>query len=84
MSSSNAGGIMLRSSSQNKEVHDNYSTPTTKDPPKGQTTAVIVVMRGKPKDGCHHHRSNKLYKQKLVRVLLDSASDCDLDFVNND
>ncbi len=41
-------------------------------------------MRGKPKDGCHRHRSNKHYKQKLVWVLLYSASDGDLVFVNKD
>jgi hypothetical protein len=41
-------------------------------------------MRGKPKDGYHHHHSNKHYKQKLVRVLLDSGSDGNLVFVNKD
>ncbi len=80
----NAGDVMLTSSSQNKEVHDNYSTPTTTDPPEGKTTAVIAVMRGKPKDGFHRHRSNKHYKQKLVWVLLDSGSDGNLIFVNKD
>jgi hypothetical protein len=46
-----------------------------KDPPEGKTTAIIAVMRGKPKDGHHRHHSNKRYKQKLVRVLLDLGSD---------
>ncbi len=41
-------------------------------------------MRGKLKDGCHHRRSNKHYKQKLNRVLLDSGSDGNLIFVNKD
>jgi hypothetical protein len=41
-------------------------------------------MRGKPKDGHHRHHSNKHFKQKLVRVLLDSGSDGDLVFVNKD
>jgi hypothetical protein len=41
-------------------------------------------MRGKPKDDYHHHCSNKHYKQKLVRVLLDSGSDSNLVFVNKD
>jgi hypothetical protein len=31
-----AGDIMMTSSSQNKEGHDNYSTPTTKDSPEGK------------------------------------------------
>jgi hypothetical protein len=73
---------MLTSSSQNKEVHINYSTLPNKDPPEGKTTAVIAVMRGKPKDGYHCHHSNKHFRQKLVRVLLDSGSDSDLVFVN--
>ncbi len=46
--------------------------------------AVIAVMRGKPNDPCHHHCSNKRYKHKLVRVLLDSGSDSNLIFVNKD
>jgi hypothetical protein len=75
---------MLMSSCQNEEVHDSYSTLTTKDPPEGKTTAVIAVMRGKPKDGCHRCSSNKHYKQKLVQVLLDSGSDGNLAFVNKD
>jgi hypothetical protein len=61
-----------------------YTTPTNKDPPEGKTTAVIAVMRGKPKDGCCHHDSNKDYKQKLLQVLLDSGSDGDLIFVSKD
>jgi hypothetical protein len=84
MSFSNAGDVMLTSSSQNKEVHNNYSTPTTKDPPEGKTTAVIAVMRGKPKEGCHRHHSNKHYKHKIVWVLLDSGSDSNLVFLSKD
>jgi hypothetical protein len=33
---------------------------------------------------CHCHHSNKHYKRKLVRVLLDSGSEGDLVFVNKD
>ncbi len=65
----------MTSPSQSEDVHDSYSTLTTQNPPEGKTTAVITVMRGKPKDGYHHHRSNKHYKHKLVWVLLDSGSD---------
>ncbi len=61
-----------------------FITPTHKDPPEGKTTAVIAVMRGKPKDGYHRHLSNKHYEQKVVRVLLDSGSDSDLIFVSKD
>jgi hypothetical protein len=55
-----------------------------KDPPEGNTTAIIAVMRGKPKDGYHQYHSNKHYKQKIVRVLLDSGSNGNLFFVNKD
>ncbi len=41
-------------------------------------------MRGTPKDGYHRYRSNKHYKQKLVRVLLDNGSDGNLIFVSKD
>jgi hypothetical protein len=84
MSVSNADDVMQMSSSQNKEIHSNHSSLPKKDPPEGKTTAVIAVMRDKPKDGYHHHCSNKPYKQKLVRVLLDSGSDGNLVFVNKD
>jgi hypothetical protein len=40
---------MMMSSSQNKGLHDNYSTPPTKDPQEGKTEAVIAVMRGNPR-----------------------------------
>ncbi len=79
---SNAGDIILTLSSQNKKIHVNCSTLPKKDPPEGKTTAVIAVMRGKPKDGYHRHRSNKHCKQKIVRVLLNSGSDGNLIFVN--
>jgi hypothetical protein len=75
---------MLMSSSQSKDVHDNYSTPTSSNPPEGKTTAVIAVMRGNPKDGYTRQRSNKHCKQKIVQILLDSGSDCDLIFVSKD
>ena len=41
-------------------------------------------MRGKPKHCHHRQRNNKHYKQKLVRVLLESGSDGNLIFVNKD
>ncbi len=82
MSFSNAGDILLTSSSQNKGLHVNYSTPTNKDPPEGKPTAVIALMRGKPNDGYLPDQSNKHSKQKLVRVLLDSGSDGNLVFVS--
>ncbi len=54
---SDADDVMLISPSLSKDVHDNNSTPTTSNPPEGETTAVIAVMRGNPKDGYTHLRS---------------------------
>jgi hypothetical protein len=84
MSLSDADDVMLTSPSQRENVHNNYSTPTTTNPPEGKATAVIAVMRGNPKDGYTPHCSNKHCKQKIVRVLLDSGSDGDLVFVSKD
>jgi hypothetical protein len=74
----------MKSSSQTEELLNNNSILPKKDPHEGKTTAIVAVMRGKPNDGHHCHRSNKHYKQKLVRVLLDSGSDGNLIFVNKD
>jgi hypothetical protein len=76
--------MTLTSSNQNKELHINYSTLTRKDPPEGKTTAVIAIMRDTPKDGYHHHHSNKHYKRTLVQGLLDSGFDGDLVCVSKD
>jgi hypothetical protein len=84
MSLSDAGDVVLRSSSQNEGIHVKYSTPPNKNPSESKFMAVIAVMRGKPKDGYHCHHSNKHYKQKFGQVLLDSGSDVNLIFVNKD
>jgi hypothetical protein len=81
---SNADDIMMTSLSQNKELLNNNCILLKKDPPEGKTTAIIDVMRGKPKDGHHRHCSNKHYKQKLIQILLDSGSDGNLVFVIKD
>jgi hypothetical protein len=80
MSFSNDDDATMMSLSQNKEVHVNYSTHL----PDGKTTAVLAVMRGKLKNGYHHHHSNKHYKRKIVWILLDSGSDGHLVFVCKD
>jgi hypothetical protein len=72
----------MKSSSQNVDLLNNHSILPKKDPPEGKTTAIIAVMRGKPKDVYQHHHSNKHYKQKSVRVLLDSGSNSNLVFIN--
>jgi hypothetical protein len=81
---SNVDDIMLTSPRESKDVHVNHSTPTASNLSEGRTPAVIVVMRGNPKDGYTRQCSNKHYKQKIVWVLLDSGSDGDLIFVNKD
>ncbi len=84
MSVSNGNDVLMTSSTQNKSKKANYGTLVKGNPPEGKTTAVAAVMRGNSKHGYHHHRSNKHYKKKIVRVLLDSGSDGDLVFVNKD
>ncbi len=80
----NASDVMMASPCQKEELLNTNSILPKKDPPEGKTTAITAVMRGKPKHDHHRQCSNKHYKQKLVRVLLDSGSDGDLIFVNKD
>ncbi len=81
---SKAGDVMMTSSSQKEKILKKNSILPNKDPPEGRTTAIVAVMRGRPKHGHHRQCSNKHYKQKLVRVLLDSGSDGGLVFVDKD
>ncbi len=81
---SKASDIMMTSSSQKEGILKKKSTLPSKDPPAGKTTAIVAVMRGRPKHSHHRQRSNKHHKQKLVRVLLDSGSDGNLVFVDKD
>jgi hypothetical protein len=81
---SEAGDVMMISSSQKGKLLKKNSITPNKDPPEGRTTAIVVVMRGRPKHSHHRQRSNKHYKQKLVWVLLDSGSDGDLIFIDKD
>ncbi len=81
---SKASDVMMTSSSQKEGLLKKNIILPRKGPPEGRTTAIVAVMRGKPKHGHHRQRSNKHYKQKLVRVLLDSGSDGSLVFVDKD
>jgi hypothetical protein len=81
---SNAGDVMMTSSSQKEGILKKNNILPRKDPPEGRTTAIVAVMRGKPKHGHHRQRSNKHYKQKLVWFLLDSGSDGNLVLVDKD
>jgi len=75
---------MMTSSTQNESNKVNHSTLVKGDPPEGKTTAIVAVMRGNSKHGCHRQRSNKHKTNKIVCVLLDSGSDGDLVFVDKD
>jgi hypothetical protein len=75
--------MMTSSDQKGKLLQKNSATPNT-DPPEGKTTAIVTVMRGRPKHSHHRQRSNKHYKQKLVQILLDSGSGGDLIFVDKD
>ncbi len=81
---SKAGDVMMASSSQKGKILKKNSIIPNKDPPEGRTTAIVAVMKGRPKHSHHRQCSNKHYKQKLVHVLLDSGSDSDLVFVDKD
>ncbi len=81
---SEAGDVMMTSSSQKEGILKKNSVTPNKDPPEGRTTAIVAVMRGRPKHSHHCQRSIKHYEQKLVRVPLDSGSDRDLIFVDKD
>ncbi len=81
---SKASDVRMTSSSQKEGILKKKSILPNKDPPEGKTTAIVAVMRGRPRQRHHHQCSNKHYKQKLVRVLLDSGSDGNLVFVNKD
>jgi hypothetical protein len=73
--------MMMSSDQKSKLLKKNSVTPS-KDPPEGKTTAIVAVMRGRPKHSHHRQCSNRHYKQKLVRFLLDSGSDGDLIFID--
>ncbi len=51
---SKAGDVMMASSSQKEGILKKNSILPKKDPPEGKTTAIVAVMRGRPKHGHHH------------------------------
>ncbi len=59
VSVSKAGDVMMTLSSQKGKILEKNSIIPNKDPPEGKTTAIVAVMRGRPKYGHHHQRSNK-------------------------
>jgi hypothetical protein len=81
---SKAGDVMMMSSDQKGKLFMKMNFTPNKHPPEGKTTAIVSVMRGRPKHGHHRQCSNKHYKRNLVQVLLDSGSDGDLIFIDKD
>ncbi len=62
---SEAGDVMMTSSYQKGKLLKKNSFTPNKDPPEGKTTAIVAVMRGRPKHSHHRQLSNKHYKQKI-------------------
>jgi hypothetical protein len=81
---SKAGDVMMTSSSKTKGILRKKCTLLNKDLPEGKTTAVAAMIRGRPRLSHHRQDSNKHYKQKLVRTLLDSGSDGNLVCIDKD
>jgi hypothetical protein len=59
---SKTGDVTMTSSSQKCKLLKKNSITPTKDLPEGRTTAIVAVMRGRPKHSHHHQHSNKHYK----------------------
>ena len=59
VSVSEAGDIMMTSSDQKGKLLKKNSVTPNKDPPEGKTTAIVAVMRIRPKHSHHPQRSNK-------------------------
>jgi hypothetical protein len=59
---SEAGDVMMMSSDQKGNLLKKMKVTPNKDPPEGKTTAIVAVMRGRPKHGHHRQCSNKHYK----------------------
>ncbi len=59
---SKAGDIMMTSSDQKGKLLKKMDFTPNKDPPEGKTTAIVAMMRGRPKHGHHRQCSNKHYK----------------------
>ncbi len=51
---SKAGVVMMTSSDQKGKLLKKNSVTPNKDPPEGKTTAIVAVMRGRPKHSHHH------------------------------
>ncbi len=66
VSVSKVGDVMMTSSIQKVGVLKKNSILPNKDPPDGKATAIVAVMRGRPKHGNHRQCSNKHYKKNIT------------------
>ncbi len=64
---SEAGDVMMTSSDQKGKLLKKMNVTPNKDPPEGKTTAIVAVMRGRPKHSHHRQCSNKHYKRNWCR-----------------
>jgi hypothetical protein len=53
---SKVGDVMMRSSDQKGKLLKKKNVTPNKDPTEGKTTAIVAVMRGRPKHS--HHRQH--------------------------
>ncbi len=56
---SKTGDVMMTSSDQTGKLLKKKNVTPSKDPPEGKTTAIVAMMRGRPKHSHHRQRSNK-------------------------
>jgi hypothetical protein len=56
---SKAGDDMMTSSDQTGKLLKKKNVTPSKDPPEGKTTAIVAVMRVRPKHSNHRQCSNK-------------------------
>jgi hypothetical protein len=59
---SKSGDVMMMPPSQKGKIHEKNIILPNKDAPEGRTTAIVAVMRDRPKHGHHRQCSNKHYK----------------------
>ncbi len=71
VSVSKAGDVMMKSSSQKEGILKKNSILHRKDPPEDRITAIVAVMRGRPKHD--HHRCHRPWLYGGKHSLLKAA-----------
>ncbi len=62
--------MMTSSDQKGKLLKELYYIPI-KDPPEGKTTAIVAVMRGRPKHGHHRQRSAASLSKKASSTVVE-------------